>query len=571
VLTYAGKKQNSELKISYNPAWQTVELLSATVSNANGKVHAVTPKELNVMDAPWAGGAPRYPASKTLVVTLPGVETGSVISIATRLTQTNACFYSHRHAFGGTDPVADDVYRLTFPRGLTPSVQAFHAEGVAFTAATNETSVVYTWHDAKPPLVRMEEKLPPWHFYQPTLFVSFGDWPSHARRLRHAIRAVSDADEHARQHARQLVKGLRDPRARLLAVRDDVLRTIRIAGPDFLELPLGTLSSPDRTLADQYGHAADRAILLAAMLDAVGFDPEIIFAGSDTSAYPACSQPNIDAPQLDFFENPLVAVSSKGQTYYLNDGDQYDELGTTSADRATALGLDGRIQTLAVPPVFGNASKNAWTIDLDAQGAAHITVSNWFFGTRVGSFRKEYAEMLPEDRRRHHLELVGAVSKSARPASELKTDLSAYPGLRTYSVVADRYAVVDGRTLTLLIPEVSGPVFPVRADTRENPLFLPANEASELTCRIVLPPGYTQIPLLPQARHWALPNGSGRLDYRVDVAVRPDGRREVCITRTIERASAEAAPELYPALLEYNRRFTHPATRTLVAEKENHD
>ena len=468
ILTYAGKKKDAELKYSYNPAWQSIELVSATVSNANGTVCSVTPKEINVMDAAWAGAAPRYPAAKTLVVTLPGVETGSVISVTTRFTQTNACFYSHQHAFGGTEPNADETYRLTFPKTLSPSMQTFHFDGVSFSAATNDAAVVYTWHAAKPSVVRAEEQLPPWHFFQPTLFVSFGDWPSNARQLRRDFRAVADGDAAARRRAKELVKGIKDPRARILAIRDEVLRNIRPAGPSFLDLPPGTLSTPDRTLADQYGHAADRAVLLAAMLDAVGFDPEIILASGDTTAYPACSQPARDVPQAGFFQNPLVAVTGKGVTYYLNEGDQYDELGTTAADRAPALTLSGKMKTLSVAPPFRNTAKNVWAIDLDAQGTARITVTNWFFGTSVGSFRKQYAEMLPEDRRRHHLELVGAIAKSAQPVSDLVTDTASYPGLRTYAATAKNYAIADGDTLTLLIPEVAGAIFPLRADTREN-------------------------------------------------------------------------------------------------------
>ena len=224
-------------------------------------------------------------------------------------------------------------------------------------------------------------------------------------------------------------------------------------------------------------------------------------------------------------------------------------------------------QALAVAPLFRNTSKDAWSIDLDERGTARITVTNWFFGTRTGPFRKQYAEMLPEDRRRHHLELVGALAKSAAPASELVTETAAYPGLRTFAVTAENYAVVEGNTLTLMIPEVAGALLPLRADTRENPLFLGSNGDTELVCRITLPPGYTRLPLLPDPKQWTLPCGFGALDYRVDVATRSDGRREVCITRHHTFGSGEASPELYPALLEYNRRFTHPSTRTLVAER----
>jgi len=567
ILTYAGKKNGAELKFAFNPAWQSVELVSAVVSNTTGKVYQVTPKEMNVMDAAWAGSAPRYPASKTLVVNLPGVETGSVITVTTRYTQTNACFYSHAHSFGGTEPVLDETYRLTYPKALKPKMQLFHFGSVTCVAETNAASVVLTCHAPEQPVVRAEEQLPPGHFFKPTLFVSFGDWTEYARQLRREIAAVSADDAAARRRAKELVKTLREPRARMLAIRDEVLRTIRPAGPSFLELPLGTLSAPDRTLADQYGHPADRAVLLAAMLDAVGFDAELLFASGDKTRYPAFSQPQRDVPQFGFYGNPLVAVKHKGIVYYLNEGDQYDELGCSSFDAVPALTLKGKTETLAVAEPFRNRAKNTWSVDLDASGAARITVSNWFFGTQAGVFRKQYQEMLPEDRRRHHLELVGAISKSAEPASELLTETAVYPCLRTYTVTAKNYAVVGKDTLTLLIPEVAGAIFPLRADTRESPLFLGNNDLSELDCRITLPPGFTRVPLVPESKRWVLPNGFGTLDYAVQTASRADGRMDVFITRKIVRCSGEAAPELYPALLEYNRRFTHASVRTLVAER----
>ncbi len=567
VLTYAGKKNNSELKIPFNPVWQQVDLLAATVSNANGTVHTVTSKEMNRMDAAWTGSAPRYPAGKLLVVNLPGVETGSVITVTTRFTQTNAPFYCHTHTFGGTAPVAEAVYRLIYPDTLNPAIRLVHPGSVTAGSETRDGLITRTWHAPRQPVTRTEEMLPPWHFFRPTLFVSFGDWPGYARLLRRAAETAADTDRAARRRAKELVRGLRDPRERLLAVRDEVLRTIRPAGPAFLDLPPDCLSPPDRTLADQYGHPADRALLLRSMLRAAGFDAELLFAGQDTTRYPAFSQPMREIPQIGFYSHPLVAVRLRDGICYLNEGDQYSEPGSSGLEGAPALTLRGRPVTIELDESLRNRSHHAWTIDLDASGSARITVSNRFFGTQAGTFRKQYREMLPEERRRHHLELVSAIAHAAEPASALITETEGYPCVRTHTVTAARYATREGRTLTLLIPEVAGILFPLRADSRVNPLFLGMRDTSDLTCEILLPPGYTRLPVLPESKHWTLPNGLGTLDYSVKHMTRADGRVQITITRALARRSAELPAELYPALLEYNRRLAHPATRTLVAER----
>ena len=86
ILTYDGKKKSSELVWNFNPLWKKIEVLSATVSNANGRVSKVSPREITLLDADGASLAPRYPAGKKLVVNLPSVEVGSVISVKTATT-----------------------------------------------------------------------------------------------------------------------------------------------------------------------------------------------------------------------------------------------------------------------------------------------------------------------------------------------------------------------------------------------------------------------------------------------------------------------------------------------------
>jgi len=569
ILTYAGKKSGAELKYSYNPSWQEVEVVSATVSNLTGVVHAVTPKEMNIMDAPWSASAPRYPAGKILIVNLPSVETGSVITVTTRHVQKQMPFYSHTQSFGGTEPIGRETYKLTFPKKMMPKLQQFHCDAIAFTAVTNNSTIRWTWTAHNPPIIRPEESLPPWHFFHPQLFISFGSWESFADDLDDSIENVSDGNSLSRKLAKTLVKGESDSYAKMRKVRDAVLRSVRPSGISFMDLPPSCLSTPDQTLTNQYGHVMDRAILLKEMLNAVGLRAEIVLASDDTTGYAKSIKPRIDTPQRRTFSHPLVRTCIKGVPYYLNTGDQYDEPGSCALHRAPCLTMDGEIQTIEIPEKFQSFTRDLNVIDIDEKGTATISTTNWITGAAVGPFRKGYSEVLPEDRRRHYLEMIEGVSMSAVAVSDLVTDTHSYPSVLSFSVRAPDYAVMDGKTMTLWIPGIGGGLFELRGDKRENPLFFGGHFTATSECIIILPKGYTKLPLLPAARGWELPCGLGTFTSDITTTTRPDGRLQIRILEQQKRQSGEVPAQLYPALLEYNRLLAHPSARTLVAEKES--
>lgn len=568
ILTYAGKKNNSELKYGFNPVWQKVELVSATVSNANGKVFNVSDKEINLMDAGWTASAPRYPAEKTLIINLPGVETGSVITVETRATRTNANFYSSSFAFGGTSPSTDESVEITWPKGMKAGIQSFNLQGyVNCSAVTNNSTISMCWTSKEPPLLKSEKLSPPRHFQYPQVFISFGEWKKYARTLKKQIRTALKDDDLSEDRSDKVADDKESSYEEILAIRDYVLRNVRIAGPSFLLMPLSSISGADTTLKDQYGNKLDRAILMAAMLDEAGFNPEIIFASSNRSRYPRAFQPSLDTPQAQFFRNPLVKVRSKGVTYYLNDGDQYTELGVSHFHDAPALDLKGRISYIEVPEEKQDRSEKSLSIKLSRNGTAEIISTNYFYGTSFGPFRKRYTEMLPENRRRHYMELVNQVAQSAKATTPLVTEHNAFPGYLTYSVKAPDYAVIENETLTLSIPSISGNIFPVSADTRTNPIFLEANSISEFVCTITLPKGYNKVAIIPKSKEWELPCNTGTINFDVSRTTNSEGCTVVTINRSIKLRSGEIPPELYPAILEYNRIFSHPSMRTLVVEK----
>lgn len=566
VLTYAGKNRFAEIKMPFNPAWQTAELLEATVSNRHGVVRTVAPQEINLMDAGWVAGASRYPAGKIRVVSLPGVEIGSVIRTTVNRTYRDAPFFSLEHAFGSFDPTDAMALELVVPRQMSFLTDTCHGDALRVSCTTNETTVTWRWEAGSLAAIKPEDNLPPWPIYRPTVLASAGAWPAYADKLQQAFRDAMRADKTIKERAKMLVRGVRGPDARLKAIRDDVAKSIREDGPSFLELPLTCLTPAARTLTDGYGHAADRAILLASLLQAAGFDAEPVLVSGAPRLVPALLDPFVATPQSTMYDRVLVKVNKDRQIIYLNDSDQYAELGATPHDRHPFFTLDGGTGRVTAATPFRDRDLTEWTMALEADGRAVITTTNWYFGSACSSFRKEYLEMQPEDRRRHFQGLVADISQAAQAVGGLVTATDGYPGYRSFTVQAERYAIRAGKTLNLLLPEAGAPMISLRADQRANPLLVMQPRDCEWVFRVILPPGVRSLPILPPETDLSLPDGLGHVRSRVTRANLPDGRTQLTIRRTTNIEAAILPADIYPALLEINRQLTHPRMRTILAE-----
>ncbi len=566
--TYAGVKDHSEVKVDYNPAWEKVELAYARVTTAEGELREVTPKEINLMDAPWNGEAPRYPDGKTLVISLPGVETGALVDYQLVFHRKDRPLFDALETFGGSDPVTVQTLRLDAPDNLPLRMDVTDGDALAADRTRHDDRVVYTWIATNRPPVAAERSLPPPWVIQPAVFVSAGNWRGYAKDVQSRFDAAAQPGPLARQLAGEALKGLTNALDRIQALRDLAARRLRPAGPDFSDLPLATLTPAETTLRDGYGHAADRAIALAALLRAGGFEPEFLLSAGEPECE-AVTGPFRRHTAPAFFYEPLVRVSDGGQTLVLNDTDQYARLGATPHDGHPALELPGgRIRPIEAPEEARDRSATHYDLRIEADGAAHIEVTIWHRGDDYGEFRRAYRELPPEERRRKHEEMVSAISQNAVAEGPLITDTETYPGRESFAVRVEHFAVRDGARLYFTLPGGADPLPGLSTDARGNPLYWdePADQREDITVR--LPPQFRRAELLPPEADLRAPRDAARIVFRTAWTEDPDGYRRLTRTRETRIAPAVLEAADYPALLELNRRQLHRRMSVVMVSEE---
>ncbi len=583
ILTYKGKKENSELKLNYNPTWEEVSLIRATVSNA-GRVRQAGKEEINLMDAGWTASAPRYPGGKTLVVGLPAVEVGSVIEYEYERRKQDRPFFSATHVFRGFNAMARQTVTLTAPASLALQI-AKDDNGlivpdedqgpgtrrtIVETVEHRDGRIVRQWEAQDQTPVRQEDFLPPMYSFNPILRVTAGNWQTYTEQVLAALGDAVRGQTAAEGRAREIVQDAENPEDKITAIRDFVAMNIRAVGPSLDGLPLDAVTAADRTLADGYGNTTDRAALLYAMLKAVGFSPEFVLINY---APPMEEVARFDThyPAGHTFGHVLVRLQGSSGPIYLNDTNQYAVLGTTRADSHLALSLaDGRTEIVSIPADKKNRNQQEYRLTVTEQGDARIAVTHRSYGYSFAGRHQMFAEMPPEERHRFYQELVAGIAQAAEADGNLVTDFDSYPGVESFRVQVQRYAVRDGDFLYFELPGLLRRLFGLRSDTHENLFFLNWDQGLRVSTVVELPEAFPDVVLAPAPKQWQLPS-DGVVRVRVERQEPSNGRTVLAITHEIDVNPFVLAPDRYPDLVEMERQLAHGEARTILAARRRQD
>ena len=553
VLTYAGKVDSGDLMFSYNPATERVEVLSAEVTSPDGRVHKATDLEINVMDQSWVASAPRYPAGKTLVISLPGLEIGSVVDYTIRreLYGKPACAF--RIYFGGFSDVEKQILRLR--AGGDGSV--FHNM-----EAGEAIEVVHTNMAG---MLRERNMPPPRHLFEKHYSVEtwFDAW-EYGRIIESNMVGKARDRKRATAKAAELTAGIQTKRGKVRAIRDFAAKEIRVVGVSFYDFPLSSISPADATIEAGYGHGMDVAVLVYAMLDSVGLRPRIILG--DSSRLPADG----DDAAVDgngFLDVVLVAVDDGDETYYVNDGSEYSDLRATGADGVVCADLDkNKWYRLELPEEFADSVSTRYDVEVLPDRRVVVDVTREYRGTTAEGFRRLYSEITPEDRRRHVLETVSSYSRGAVLEGKYETDVESYPALEKFRMSIPSWAVEEGGAMSVRLVGSERTAVGPRYGERAHPFYRENVNRFRDEWNLLFPAEVQSASLLPRENDFDRADICTVLNTECLESRAEDGRLRVSVVReaVLERAMFGGAD--YHSFMESALNTRGRAADTVVLE-----
>jgi hypothetical protein len=364
--------------------------------------------------------------------------------------------------------------------------------------------------------------------------------------------------------ARQIASQSKGKLETVKAIRDFVAKSIRLAGPSFTDLPLSELSAADTSLADGYGHAADRAILLHAMLTAAGFQPEFVLA-SNLPPIDGIRNTATSFPLPDSFYIPLVKLTLDGSTYYLNDTDQYAQLGSTPHDGRLGITLSNQgYEVIKATADCQDKTETVYTLSVANDGKMQMRFKKHYFGDSYNQKNRYFSELRPEERNRYYQELVSSIAQGAHPVGDLVTQFDTYPGTLQFTVNLDKYAVVDGKYLYFDLPFTPSLYQLPGGGQRNLPLMLSDEGTRSVRTEIEFPPGFQGMIIAPKNENLTAPAGGGKV--QVTSSSTPG---KYVLTDNFETSPALISPQDFPALLKMESTLEKKSAQVFLLEKSD--
>ena len=568
ILTFSGKKKNSEIKINYNPVWENVHISKAIVTDAKGNKKQLDSKELNIMDAAWVASAPRYPPGKTLVASLPGVDIGSIVEYTIERSFKDKPFFSIIEYFRYSEPVVSKKVRLLIPEKLEASFYIPPGMKSNSNKEKKDGNTIYTWTASEQKAVKMEDDMPPWWSFNPSVFVSTGKVITFAELTNKLLKRASADQKKTAETAHEITKDISDEKQKIINIRNYIAENIREAGPDINELPMSCISPADKTLADRYGNNQDIAVLFYSMLRETGFRPEFVIASNYPNLKPVFSNlTNYLQPFV--FDTVLLRVKTKEGFIYLNDSNQYSKAGATYHSGKPALVLDsGKIEEITPLPGMENKTELTFDIKLDSHGNAEIKETHLYCGVKYGEFHKRFAEMLPEKLKRYYQEALAEISQSAKPLGNLVTDFNSYPGIEQICASVPDFAVRENNFMYLKLPgDILGNIIKVSVENRHLPYYKNRTVNRVLNYNISLPENIRDVKICPSSFEWTAPSGSGYIKLDSKIGLDDKQGKILGISCEIKLSPMYLNQDEYKELLEINRKLSHPEMQVILLEE----
>lgn len=507
-----GVEEYGEFKIRFNKANEKIKLKEVKTIKKNGQILKPEDKAINEITPPEASEASIYSDARIKVISMPGVEPGSILICDYVITKESYAmegeFWNYL-LFQTTDPIKEGKLVIKTPLDKNVNYKVKNGDFPPEINKKDETKT-YIWKRTDIPAIIKEKNMPSLMNIAPFIQVStVQSWSEVSEWYQTLIEDQYEVNGEMKDKINELTKNSETETEAIKALYNYVTSQIRYIGLQFGESGYKPYSAKT-TFEKKYGVCKEKATLLIAMLREIGVntEPVLINRGSATI--------DMDIKSPAIFNHMIVYLPDRDQ--YLDPTSQGTMYGVLPGDQEKNVFLPERnkVSNVPVAEATKNISRNKQVVNLKGDGSAEIDYREEKTGLYGFTYKRVFQNYNSEQRKK--LIRRGLSRGFSNPKIEKiefigVNDLNKNLQIELPKIKSENYAEQMGNMLTfnpLRFPINLSQV--VSVDTRDYPLYLSFRRNIKREVEINMPEEY-EINYIPEDKNFDNDIGSLKVEY----------------------------------------------------------
>ncbi|MGA2297024.1 MAG: DUF3857 domain-containing protein [FCB group bacterium] len=561
ILNYKGKKEYSDVKLTYNADYETVEVGKCFTVNSKGEMKEIPKEAIHTTENYLSVASPDYMNYKEWVINFPEVEPGAFIFLNYKKTDTRKDYIEGVEHLVENNPYLKKTFIISCPASIPIYYDYKHDyPNLKFSNGKEGKNNTYTWEIENTPIILEEADSPSLLITGcPIMFSTAKNWEtllaSEFKKLNASI--IPDADLKAK--ALDITKDKKTNKDKLFAIYNFIadnyiLKMIMVNDMDF------TPQAMSKVQSQKYGSIRELTVLFIAMAKAVGINecyPAVYLNPASRFSDLQLKVPiraSMNALAV-FYDGMLISVGSNDLPF-----------GYAQVEKCNLI--IGKDKPVLVKYVFSDKTleNKKINITLSNDNKANIKYSAVLVGSADYGIRREFRNETEQKRKIWFSDTYGdkTLTITDGPVFENMNDLDK-PLTLSFTASADNYFMKQGDYIYFKLPQASLPVS-IAAKERKNPFQIFSNflVREEYTIDNI-PSGYKLIK--PSTNiHRELVCGSEKAEYNINFSEK-DGKLTLLREVKVPQMLVEVAE--YAKLKDFITKIHDPLDLTVFVKRAN--
>ena len=487
ILTYNGKKDNSELKIEYDSRYEEVEIKEAFTIKKDGTRVDISKDDIKILDSSDDYLYQEFAVKKIVILPFKMVEIGDVVEFVYIKRNKKGDRFSRGRYFKNYYPMLFYEYEIVYKKNMNLNLKkANWNKTVVETKYSDGENIVYRFSSENINPLMEEDYMPRGVDLFPTLYITtYIEWGGFLEEINEVSKKHLEVSNSVKELADKITDKNMSDFKKVEEVKNYIAKNIRyINSSTLFEFEPRSMNE---VIVSSYGTSFEKGILFNQIMNYFGIKNRMVVLGPCEYYF------DLEKEYIltDVFDYVVNEVTLNDEVYYVDTYNEFYKLKEFVFNDMVAIPIQDNLEFIVVNGKKKSFIKKSYKCELDEDGVVDVLVENEYSGENAASFRKKYQYMTDIEKKLDFREVLGKISLETEALSEgYKIDLGANP-TKSYSYREKNFSTRTGEFVYFDIPMSLDIVdLTYLPNERQYPVELVSDYDYRVEYEISLPEGY---------------------------------------------------------------------------------